>query len=668
MAVQPTNQPPTKPLEEPDDWCDAIQGLLDAPVGKRIESHAVELLSRALNSRPPIAFVGAGASMAYGRISWRDAVIAMQRRVLGRVEVLEKAQPKPHPSLTPQVRMLKELAERHSIDGNPHAKASDYLVAFQLAEQLDRALPPDPDVAPSSPKQSEFREQVMKLLRDEYGHAREILLGAIPKGREDPLLLDRTSAVEGQTTYPGHLGSLDYYRRLHAEASCWINETPDAEALTTILSRLHPTEIPSSGSQDAMLRPYHRFLIGVLLRLIPEKARLAALNAGGERPIWIDGIRAREKLIPRERDPLRLLYDNGITRYLTTNYDHEIERLFQDEGLRRDEPTQASQDELDQLSRSWRELVFDRDTVGQLLAFAARDGRRVAEVVHLHGRAETNGRITVTTADYQERYMTLDDRRQGMEDALAAAFGGNPILFVGSGMGEDDLLRPLRQFVGDKTPNPGRLAIALVPADKAVSDAELDKIGHLQRYGVYTIHFGWTRKAADRPDPSHAINYRSPWLYRLFELKKRLDGLLIRFGENGRAPRADQADLDAFLEAHFFDADTSSDAVTGALDKEDNPTGITPRQLEGISCADHPGLSVAFEQKIFDEIIRLLRSTRRLKRAEAKRISDALRYALVGCLDSIIGAFLCARLIRLREEWAEWRAEWLLRPEVEDPQ
>ena len=89
--------------------------------------------------------------------------------------------------------------------------------------------------------------------------------------------------------------------------------------------------------------------------------------------------------------------------------------------------------------------------------------------------------------------MAEDDHRSGMDDALATAFGGNPILFLGSGIGEDDLLRPLRQFVGNYSPVGGRLSVALLPAQQSEAELELVKIRHLQRYGVYTIHYGYAR-------------------------------------------------------------------------------------------------------------------------------------------------------------------------------
>lgn len=58
--------------------------LLHLPDPNFIESQAFQLLTRALHSSRLTAFVGSGASMAYGRISWSDMLYTTQRAVLER--------------------------------------------------------------------------------------------------------------------------------------------------------------------------------------------------------------------------------------------------------------------------------------------------------------------------------------------------------------------------------------------------------------------------------------------------------------------------------------------------------------------------------------------------------------------------------------------------------
>ena len=57
--------------------------------------------------------------------------------------------------------------------------------------------------------------------------------------------------------------------------------------------------------------------------------------------------------------------------------------------------------------------------------------------------------MIVSEKQYQDLYLVDDISHRGYRDALALAFEGNPILFIGLGMKEPDLLRPLRQFVSE---------------------------------------------------------------------------------------------------------------------------------------------------------------------------------------------------------------------------
>jgi hypothetical protein len=165
-------------IESAKDWGEARRLLLDAPTSALIESHAVAFLSRSLNLRPPIAFVGAGASMAYGRISWRDAVIAMQEHVLREWEKLPKGK------VRQSSKSLYDLLTRVKIErGRDQGDSRDFLITFQLSEQLDKALRP----ARPTGKKGEFRDRLKTLLGDDLGHAQHILVNVL---NEVPLELD----------------------------------------------------------------------------------------------------------------------------------------------------------------------------------------------------------------------------------------------------------------------------------------------------------------------------------------------------------------------------------------------------------------------------------------------------------------------------------------------
>lgn len=197
-------------------------------------------------------------------------------------------------------------------------------------------------------------------------------------------------------------------------------------------------------------------------------------------------------------NPLRsLIADLRLSRLLTLNYDVEIEeefrRLYRTGGTsRRDvlprgtgkqEPlsafdvlcgcTQPTDDDnekeamferaldlprrveySDGTSRSVLSVSMSGDNISDLVNFALHPRQFVGQVVHLHGRFDKPEDMVLTDEDYRQTYMRSDENALCFEEALSALHTGNDILFVGSGMREADILRPLRQFISqDKSPD-----------------------------------------------------------------------------------------------------------------------------------------------------------------------------------------------------------------------
>ena len=388
-----------------EDTCDATHALLEAPDGGRIEEHARELLSRAVQSGRVVAFVGAGASMAYGRISWRDLVIAMQERALKKFDTLA--------SPSDAVKRVRAVLEGQRISAQKKATPDDFITVFQLAEQLFRAC-----ARPEAPLHGggtaggrtdpEFRAEVSNLIRDDRGHALQLL--------SDGLGTDAQFQEPPQEPVP----ESDFRRAVFlADVLARIGQPTLSTAELALLSCLRTFN--PSPSQSDVLKPYHRFLNGLALSMLPAKEKRTLSTKtywGGDEKTSAQhgsGEPGRGNFLPAERDPLMITLKLGIARFLTTNFDHEIERMLDSEGYRHEPPgrgTLAQSARDDRLGRPWRDVVFDRLHVGHLLAFAARDGRQSAEVVHLHGRAEAGRaeggrgeRLTVTEGDYQERYL-----------------------------------------------------------------------------------------------------------------------------------------------------------------------------------------------------------------------------------------------------------------------
>lgn len=654
------------PFDPKQDSCDARQSLLDAPSGERIENHAAELLNRALGVRPPVAFVGAGASMAYGRISWRDAVIAMQKSIIAQVGEPED----------PVCKRLLDLLKQVEIDRDSPSDSADYLVTFQLSEQLYRAFEAvyDRKRQPGQAPLEGFRQRVAALLRDDLGHAQHILDEAVLFHRQYSSLQLR-GPVPGETSDPEDprrdFRSLAYFRSVLDELYQCLD--PKGSGLPPVsldlLQKLSAFATKEPSETDLFLKPYHRFVVGAALRLAPSDQLPQCLRGEYDHKenTWVTGpslLRALDDAanqLPRERDPLSLLRDCQITRFLTTNYDQEIDRRLRSEGLTHEHQSTPPDASSDPLARHRRTLVFDRKHVGEMLAFAARDGRRLVEVVHLHGRADYSHTLVVTNEDYQKHYLSVDDQQAGMDAALAAAFGGNAILFVGSGMGEDDLLRPLRQFIGDRAPGTRRVTIAIVPADKKGGDRaiELEKLRNLQRYGVYTIHTGdagfkerSAKLAAESPDRPRTQEIPRRWLSRVAELKRRIDDVLNLKSSHPLDSRCEA------VKSWLLDAFPNENRL------------IAPSSLEGVQIhPEFPGLDIEHEIDLLNEAVAIVRKCagKEANVALAEVPVSAFRVALEGCMDSILGAFLCARLIRMKGEGTDYNKDWLQPPRPDDP-
>ena len=212
-----------------------------------------------------------------------------------------------------------------------------------------------------------------------------------------------------------------------------------------------------------------------------------------------------ESNFAQKSQPLRrLISDLRVNRLLTLNYDAEIEkefrRLFRTSGTSRrlkgrvlldsirtpeeqeqkpDEDLkavkQAPESDFDALcsgdplrvydlprrieytdgsSRSVLSVSMNGSNTADLVNFSLQPRQFMGQVVHLHGRYDKPEDIVLTDDDYRRTYLNSNRAAQTFEEALVALMTGNDILFVGVGMREADILRPLRQFISqDRTPD-----------------------------------------------------------------------------------------------------------------------------------------------------------------------------------------------------------------------
>jgi tetratricopeptide (TPR) repeat protein len=194
-------------------------------------------------------------------------------------------------------------------------------------------------------------------------------------------------------------------------------------------------------------------------------------------------------------DPLRLIISRlKVRRFLTTNYDPLIENMLFSElnaevvehrGPGSHWPSREQPARI--IARS---LSYSPGIAEELVQFAAAAPGYEHGVFHLHGTAWQRDSMVLTERDYQRVYLSEDPDHRAFRDALEVAFAGNPILFLGMGMEEADLLRPLRQFVTEESRGGyERPLFALLPNLYYSTDGREMQQYLYTRYGVKTLFY-----------------------------------------------------------------------------------------------------------------------------------------------------------------------------------
>jgi tetratricopeptide (TPR) repeat protein len=194
----------------------------------------------------------------------------------------------------------------------------------------------------------------------------------------------------------------------------------------------------------------------------------------------------------RNLDPLLLLIEKlEIRRFLTTNYDLQIETALIKNlncQIRSNyKPYRQPGDAHDAVKLVARSLIHSPRNIEDLSQFAVAAPGYECGVFHLHGVVAAPSSMVVTERDYQRVYLQKDRDHRAFREALQVAFVGNAILFLGTGMEEADLLRPLRQFVSEAAHGGyERPIFALLP--ERPDGAEFRHYLY-SRYGVKTLYY-----------------------------------------------------------------------------------------------------------------------------------------------------------------------------------
>ncbi|MEQ8397582.1 SIR2 family protein [Thalassobaculum sp.] len=444
-----------------------------------IEYHGRIALYRALNIGRVVAFTGAGVSSAYGRPTW-DALVVAGVIALGKILEDVAMTDLPNAGLVAQAAELLATVTQTDPDNRSDLK--------EIAEALS-ALAPNTTIGDAERKTVvlALTIHVAKAVRPtkKYGAPEAFVRREVAKA---------------------------IYKDEHKHASDNAPTTSDDE------------EITYDPDFDKWNDSYSEYRIrkAITGESTTERARKKKENRRD------DGvIRTLSALL-------------NIRRFLTLNYDLEIERdlvdrfslSLSDSGRRlasliesqlgaslprdseqtRDGRRQRAEEtriitEASSIETVARVATIAEETIGEMINFAAHPTRARAQVFHLHGRVDDPTNMVLSEDDYLRQYLRDDLRRRTFHEGLNTLFHGNDILFVGIGMSEQDILRPLRQFVSqERAPDFDSrhvFALMLRSCNERLYEDDVRKdaaktTSYMVQYGVHVIRFGdltyWKRR------------------------------------------------------------------------------------------------------------------------------------------------------------------------------
>ena len=662
------------------NWPMEPRRLLEDPSPENIHDSAIWQISRALNDGRVTAFVGAGVSMAYGRMSWRELVKMLSRGIIADHDRSGDGQ---HAELRNRVERI-----------NNHEVGSDqYPGLFLLAKLLDDKLLEHERL--NRPPPHRAMEAVMRgAIHDDRGQAQQLLMEEFRKaiqvstdpqeyekrsdmlfGRDkdfnptrawlddEPTWRDKRDPRSNFYTY-----RLAFSARRASKLTGCLEIDPSVPEPCLKLARAL-CRVPVVRDGQPVIGALHRFVLPALLYLqrdvnaahqdLCEEVRCEAEAS------HLGGASSRADTIPAERDPLLILHRNlGVERFLTTNYDLELERLYRDLGYG-EEPfvkhgdaraASARTDRIDALGGRARDTVVTKEGHGLLLDFATQDQHGRPQVVHLHGRATDGDTMLVTERDYQELYQRDDRNRRPMDVARRLTFASNPLLFVGLGMTEDDILRPQRQFMAQDTRLGDRLAVAVMPGLYRGAKRELEQMALLNRYGVHAIYTG----AAGFQAPDDCSN----WLACVLETA---DAVLAAIKALSRTAVADATRCwDQRPARTIKEGDPDSRTISFA---HVGSRLVVPGWLDGI----RSDRFLAFEIGVLNACIEIVDGVCTSATTGAPPWTPnaaqcrAIEVAVEGVKSALITACLCARLQRLQQQWCAWKTDRFKVPEPRPP-
>jgi hypothetical protein len=398
------------------------------------------------------------------------------------------------------------------------------------------------------------------------------------------------------------------------------------------------------------------------------------ISGGNDEAIKAARNKARQ-MVPRLRDPIAIMVEDlSIKRFLTTNYDGEIDKYFEARGYF--EPPKVGSPGVSSLDPEQaitpmgsRSIVMD--ATGNRVEFSAyepgaaaflfdygadtRDQRH--RILHIHGRGrKRDSWLVLSERDYRERYARDDAPNARSDDAMRLIFTGNPLMFVGLGMSEPDILRPLRTFTQDVSRMIDRPAIAVMPGESQKiqpSDDENSDLMQLGRYGVYALRYHHLKDAENTYEATNLPDDKK---------EKKLPKLALVLG----LVRGIQYKITAENWLKWDDGEKSKQ-IDKYLNKKANALNkvIAPLQKRDES----KGLTSEERHLLF--ILKLLQTVQGspISKVEKKEaVEKAIISGFMGSVKAmVLTLYSCSYLKQTQANWEEWRKRWSAYPKRREP-
>jgi tetratricopeptide (TPR) repeat protein len=689
----------------PHDWPYDFQAAEERLSLDDIRGQGEFFLKRALNINQAVAFVGSGISAAYGRVSWGE-LCSLQIDAITSV-FRDRSVQRRVPGVDRFVGILNEF--------KPDVRRDDGRIitqAMEVAEQVWAMAPPDllkellkhlsieenqigQDYQTSHGVEL-FRRLVMQETYDETMHVRRIFTSPFKSRAKDPiesLIIERLPPPDLKRF---HQPSKRRPSKIHCLFARQQSATRDelaqkiAELAKKVGSRgtrsiaarfSHRVaqlleQSSTSEAQGAVIPPIRYYAFGLAIDLL----RYALENQVNElkqiRKVLkrrLDSLPStvRADVVSPDDDPLRVLLDDlRIKRFATTNYDLEIERMFENSGFHRTFYSAQDQLKSDQIEpvgnmggRS-REIVLHGETGADFVDFAAGNGPYLAQVAHIHGRATDEHGIApdehsiatakhgiiLTERDYQRAYLSDEPQHSTAREGFEILFGGNPIIFLGMGLSEDDVMRALREFAANSIRR-NTSVIAFRPATESAAQRDAFTLQQYIKHRVYVLHFGFLTQPVDggkdaerRESPVPAQREAGKSWLETFQ-NKIIDPLLgVIASPTGKAPKRNATSSKRLIAREI-----------GSLQNE-----LRLNTSDGAQCR------IEFELELLRAINDLLfemgKRWHPVEDEEDRALLEIVRRAVQRTKNAVLTRALTARLHGLRADWQKWSTSWFAIP------